>query len=52
MIVKLIKLLIYQNYHKKKLLNIQNMSSLNDSKINQIVNLPKLSQEEIIKYTK
>ena len=28
------------------------MSSLNDSKINQIVNLPKLSQEEIIKYTK
>ena len=27
-------------------------SSLNDSKINQIINLPKLSDEEVIKYTK
>lgn len=33
-------------------LNDISSSSINDSKINQIINLPKLSQEEVEKYTK
>ena len=34
-------------------INISNdVSNINDSKINQIVNLPKLSEEEVMKYTK
>ena len=34
------------------ILNDISSSSINDSKINQIINLPKLSQEEVEKYTK
>ena len=41
-----------KNEEQISFISLNDMSSLNDSKINQIVNLPKLSQEEIIKYTK
>jgi hypothetical protein len=39
-----------KNEEQISFISLNDMSSLNDSKINQIVNLPKLSQEEIIKY--
>ena len=41
-----------KNEEQISFISLNDVSSLNDSKINQIVNLPKLSQEEIIKYTK
>ena len=41
-----------KNEEQISFISLNDISSLNDSKINQIVNLPKLSQEEIIKYTK
>ena len=39
-----------KNEEQISFISLNDMSSLNDSKINQIVNLPKLSQEEVMKY--
>jgi len=41
-----------KNEEQISFISLNDMSSLNDSKINQIVNLPKLSQEEVMKYIK
>ena len=40
----------YKNEEQISFISLNDISSLNDSKINQIVNLPKLKQEEIMKY--
>ena len=42
----------YKNEEQISFISLNDISSLNDSKINQIVNLPKLKQEEIMKYIK
>ena len=41
-----------KNEEQISFISLNDMSSLNDSKINQIINLPKLSQEDIMKYIK
>ena len=41
------------NEQQVSFINISNdISNINDSKINQIINLPKLNEEEVMKYTK
>ena len=41
-----------KNEEQISFISLNDISSLNESKINQIVNLPKLSQEELMKYIK
>ena len=41
-----------KNEEQISFISLNDMSSLNESKANQIINLPKLSQEEVMKYIK